>query len=180
MFDPARVCAPQFDLAPAPGFAVSYDRRLWDITKNGGINLRIGPALVWAPVSGRSLSAPQPTYPAEVSEWFAAGLLRFDIYHQGGTRRMREDIFNRMDFTVGAGLAFAGFREGDALIDGTSNVTRKTDVVVGPVVNFGVGYWIRRDLVLRGDVYSTFAKPELSFRWGSYPSFAGIGLGKTF
>ena len=179
-FDPARVCAPQLQLHSENGVAASYGRHLWGISRKEGMNLRIGPELVAARVSGRSLSAPQATYPAKVSEWFAAGLLRFDFHNEGPTNRIREQVFNRMDFTIGGGLAFAGFREGDVLIDGTANLNRKTDVVVGPAIGLGLGYWITKDLILRGDAYGAFAKPELSFVWKGYASFAGIGLVKTF
>ena len=42
-FNPATVCAPQFDLEQAPGIAASYSRRVWALTEKDGINLRIGP-----------------------------------------------------------------------------------------------------------------------------------------
>jgi hypothetical protein len=180
MYDPERVCAPQLSVGSAAGIAGSYGRRLWGVTKKEGINLRLGPELVGAWISGRTVFAPQTTYPGDVSEWFAAGLLRLDVFNEGPVRRLRDEIGNRLNFSAGAGLAVSGFREGAVLIDGTSNENRQTDVVVGPVVNFGFGYWIRRDLIVRGDVYGTFAQPRLSFPWDGRASFAGIGLVKTF
>ena len=179
-FDPVAVCAPQLSVGSAAGIAGSYGRRVWSVTKKEGINLRLGPEVVGAWISGRTVFAPQATYPGDVSEWFAAGLLRLDAFNEGPVRRLRDDIGNRLNFSAGAGLAVGGFREGKVLIDGTNNTNRQTDVVVGPVVNFGLGYWITKDLILRGDVYGTFAQPRLSFPWDGRASFAGIGLVKVF
>ena len=179
-FDPARVCAPQFHLDHERGIAGSYGRRVWGVTKEDGINLRIGPEFVAAKASGRRLLAPQGTYPAEVSEWFAAALLRLDGYEEGPSRRARDHVFKRFAGSVGGGLAVAGYREGDVLIDGSPNASRQSDVVVGPVVNFGLGFWITRDVVVRGDLYGMFAKPHLSFPWRRVPAFAGIGVVKVF
>lgn len=75
---------------------------------------------------------------------------------------------------------FGGFRESDVLIDGTNTASGRSDVVVGPMMNLGFGYWITADLIFRGDLYGTFAKPELSFPWNRFGSFAGIGLVKIF
>ena len=180
MFDPVAVCAPQLSVGSAAGIAGSYGRRVWGMTKKEGINLRLGSELVGAWVSGRSLFAPESTYPADVSEWFAAGLLRLDVFNEGPVRRLRDEIGNRLNLSAGAGLAVGGFRESAVLLDGTSNANRQTDVVVGPVVNFGIGYWITKDLILRGDVYGTFAQPKLSFPWDGHASVAGIGLVKVF
>jgi hypothetical protein len=180
MFDPVRVCAPQLSVGSAPGIAGSYGRRVWGVGKKEGINLRLGPEVVGAWVSSRALFAPQVAYPAEISEWFAAGLLRLDVFHEAPVRRLRDELGNRLSLSAGGGLAFGGFREGPVRIDGTSNPNRRTDVVVGPAINVGFGYWITKDLIVRGDLYGTFAKPALSFPWDGRASFAGIGLVKVF
>ena len=179
-FNPATVCAPQFDLEQAPGIAASYSRRVWALTKKDGINLRIGPEFVGARISSRRLSAPAGAYPAEVSEWYAAALVRVDAFDDGPALRRRDRVGNRLNFSVGGGLAVGGYRESDALIDGTNRGSGKSDVTVGPVVNFGIGYWITGDLNLRGDLYGMVAKPQLSFPWNRFASFAGIGIVKTF
>jgi len=180
MYNPEQVCGPQLSVGSAAGIAGSYGRHVWRMTRKEGMNLSLGPEVVGAWISGRTVFAPQATYPGDVSEWFAAGLLRLDAFNEGAVRRLRDEIGNRLNFSAGAGLAVGGFREGKVLIDGTSNTNRQTDVVVGPVVNFGLGYWITKDLILRGDVYGTFAQPRLSFPWDGRASFAGIGIVRVF
>ena len=170
----------EVDLGDAFGVRVSYGRRIV-----GGRKLWLGPEVVGAWIDESELSTTHAAYPAGVSRLFAAALMRANFFPaatetQGGSS---DSFFSRLGLDVGAGLAYGRFAESQSLIDGSPNPSPRNDNVFGPTVAFGLDLRLSKHVILRGDAYFLFLKPELSFPWPDRTAdqvLAGGGLVVVF
>jgi hypothetical protein len=147
-------------LADAFGARVSYSRRL-----AGGLKAWVGPELMAAKVGESKISASHLEYPAGVSRSYAAALVRANAFlfpKEGGAV---DNFFGRLGIDVGAGVAWGRFEESHLRIDGTTNPDPVADSAFGPTATFGLDLRLSKNVILRGDAYFLFVKPQLSFPW---------------
>lgn len=124
------------------------------------------------------LSTGRSDYPRAVSRTYMGVLMKLHAYPAAG-----QGVLGNIGLGVGAGLAYGRFAESERLADGTANGQRRTDGVLGPVLNFGLDCRITEHVILRGDAYFFLFEPSLSFPWPDRVDdkvVAGGGLVITF